>query len=95
MSSGGGPNFPQRKWTGNDDRGDRPEMRESYRECVFLLELGTWIFGSANSLEVTPQGGDKQTLPESPTLGTRQEGTSTAQRQPVLWLVDSQSIQNS
>lgn len=34
-------------------------------------------------------------LPDSPSLGTRQEGTSMAPRQPVLWLVGSESIQNS
>lgn len=88
--SWGGLKFPQRKWAGNGSRRGKLEARKAAgRNVVFfwgLWRLGPELSVGWTHLRSLPKGEDKRLLPESPSLGTRQQGTSTALRQPVLCL---------
>lgn len=84
----------KRKWTGNEDRGGG--LRLGTLQGAMGSSPGASGDWGLNFQEVTPsKGEDKQTLPDSPSLRTRQEGTPVALRQPVLWLVDLESIQST
>ena len=54
--------------------GVQGEMRSSLRP----LQMGAWLSVERTRQRSLPQGEDKQPVPESPSLGTRQEGTSMA-----------------